>query len=236
MDFSTGLSRLTHSALNLVLPLHCLGCQVNGQLLCPTCVEALPPLNLPFCRVCADPRLDGRTGACVRCRTAPLVVDGIRAPLLMEGLIQDAVYHLKYRNLRALAPELAETLYRYLQAHPLPGDFLVPVPLHPRRLRRRGYNQALILARELGKLSGLEINDGLLKRIKDNPPQAEAISLEQRGLNVADSFHCRGVAAGARIILFDDVATTVSNLSACAEALKRAGASSVWGLTLARQA
>ena len=164
-----------------------------------------------------------------------MAVDGIRAPLLMEGLIQDAIHHLKYRNLRALAPELAGILSRYLQAHALPGDSLVPVPLHPRRLRRRGYNQALLLARELGKLSGLEVNDGLLKRIKDTPPQAEASSLEQRRQNMADSFDCRSDAAGAKIILIDDVATTGSTLSACAEALKRAGASSVWGLTLARQ-
>ncbi len=154
---------------------------MNGQLLCPTCVEALPPLNLPFCRVCADPRLDGRTGACVRCRTAPLVVDGIRAPLLMEGLIQDAIYHLKYRNLRALAPELAEILYRYLQTHPLAGDSLVPVPLHPRRLRRRGYNQALLLASELGKLSGMEANDGLLKRIKDTRHRQRQLAWSSAG-------------------------------------------------------
>lgn len=163
-------------------------------------------------------------------------MDGIRAPLLMEGLIEDAIYHLKYRNLRALAPELAEILYRYLQTHPLPGDSLVPVPLHPRRLRSRGYNQALLLASELGKLSGMEVDDGLLKRIKDTPPQAEATGLEQRRLNVADSFDCRGDVAGAKIILIDDVATTGSTLSACAEALKQAGASSVWGLTLTRQA
>ena len=153
----------------------------------------------------------------------------------MEGLIQDAIHHLKYRNLRAPAPELAGILSRYLQTHPLPGDSLLPVPLHPRRLRRRGYNQALLLARELGKLRGLEVNDGLLKRIKDNSPQAEATNLEQRLLNVAGSFACRGDAAGAKIILIDDVSTTGSTLSACAEALKRAGASSVWGLTLTRQ-
>ena len=111
----------------------------------------------------------------------------------------------------------------------------MPVPLHPRRLRSRGYNQALLLARELGKINGLEVNDRLLLRINDNPPQVETTSLEQRRLNVADSFECRGDAAGARIILIDDVATTGSTLSACSEALKRAGATSVWGLTLARQ-
>ena len=171
MEIYTGLSRLTHSALNLVLPLHCLECHANGQLLCSTCLGSLPSLSPPFCRVCADPRLNGRTGACGRCRAAPLAVDGIRAPLLMEGLIQDAIHHLKYRNLRALAPELAGILFRYLQTHPLPGDTLVPVPLHSRRLRRRGYNQAMLLARELGKLSGLEVNDGLLTRIKDSPPR-----------------------------------------------------------------
>ena len=111
----------------------------------------------------------------------------------------------------------------------------MPVPLHPKRLRRRGYNQALLLARELGKLRGLEVNDHLLSRPKDSPPQVEATSLGQRRLNVADSFDCRGDACGSKIILIDDVTTTGSTLSACAAALKRAGASSVWGLTLARE-
>ena len=162
-------------------------------------------------------------------------MDGIRAPFLMEGLIQDAIHQLKYRNLRVLAPELGKILSRYLQTHSIPGDSLVPVPLHPGRLRRRGYNQALLLAKELGKLQGLEVHDDLLRRTKNSPPQVEAISLEQRRLNVAGSFDCRGDAAGSKIILIDDVTTTGSTLSACAAALKRAGASSVWGLTLARE-
>ena len=154
----------------------------------------------------------------------------------MEGVVQAAVYQLKYRNLRVLAPELGKIMCGYLQTHPIPGDILVPVPLHPIRLRRRGYNQALLLAKELGKLNGLEVSNGMLNRTKDSPPQVEASSQEQRRLNVADSFECRENVSGAKIILIDDVSTTGSTLSACAVALKRAGAKSVWGLTLAREA
>ncbi len=153
----------------------------------------------------------------------------------MEGLLQQAIFAFKYRNLRALAPELAGLLSEYLDSHPIRGDCLVPVPLHARRMRQRGYNQAGLLARELGKLHGLPMEEGLLRRVRDASPQVDATSRQQRKENVAGGFAASGTATGGKIILIDDVATTGSTLSACAAALKEAGASSVWALTLARE-
>ena len=122
----------------------------------------------------------------------------------------------------------------YLSEYPMPGDLLVPVPLHPRRLRSRGYNQSALLARELSKKLGLDLDQGLVARTRNTPPQVSA-SRDDRRENVRDSFRCKGTAERRAVILVDDVATTGSTLSACAAALKTAGASSVWCLVVARE-
>ncbi len=143
-------------------------------------------------------------------------------------------HFLKYRGWRAAAPVLGGLLAAYLDTHKLPGETLVPVPLHHRRLRSRGYNQSQLLAKEAGKLLDMPVREGLLKRAKDSPPQVEARTSEQRRANVAGSFVASDEVEGLAILLVDDVATTGSTLMACAAALKDAGAASVWGLVLAR--
>ena len=225
------LSRLTSSAIDLLFPLHCAGCRREGKLLCAACVDELPRLLPPYCNWCASP---GTRSPCRECGQSPLAVDVIRAPFLMKGAIREAVHSLKYRGVRAAAPELGRLLAQYLAVRPVPGGVLVPVPLHPRRLRNRGYNQSALLAQELAKLSGLALEEGLLARITNAPPQTGAASRSQRRANVAGGFRCSGEARGKRVVLVD-VATTGSTLSACAAALKAAGAASVWGLVLARE-
>jgi len=225
-------SKLTSSALELLFPLQCLGCQREGNLLCARCRDGLDELNPPWCNVCALP---SPRSLCNFCRRTPLAIDGIRAPYLMQGPVQQAIYSLKYRSVRAIAPELAALLARYMTRRPITGDLLVPVPLHPRRLHSRGYNQSALLARALGKLTGLAVDESLVFRTRNAPPQVNAASQEQRRTNVEDSFRCTADVSGMEFILVDDVATTGSTLSACAAALKDAGATSVWGLTVARE-
>ena len=137
-------------------------------MLCATCVAALPRLEPPYCAICAQPAVRRE---CRRCAELPLEIDGIRSPFLMEGVVQGAVHSLKYRGIRAVSPELGQLLAEFLSSQPIPGEVIVPVPLHRRRLRSRGYNQSELLARDLGKLTGLPVNEGLVVRIKDTPPQ-----------------------------------------------------------------
>jgi len=153
----------------------------------------------------------------------------------MEGVIREAVHSLKYHQVRAAAAQLGQLMGQYLLSHPLPGQVLVPVPLHPRRLRNRGYNQSALLAREVSKWTGLPVKEQLLVRTTDAPPQARAASLEERRWNVLGSFQCVGDVPNQEVLLVDDVVTTGSTISACAAALKAAGAASVWGLALARE-
>jgi competence protein ComFC len=143
---------------------------------------------------------------------------------------------LKYRNLRILARPLAELMRDYLERHPIPADVIVPVPLHPKRMRERGYNQSELLARELGRLTSLPVDADALRRIKHTRPQARTASVEERRKNVAGSFGCRGSGLeGLRVLLIDDVATSATTLDTCAAALKAAQVAAVWGLVLARE-
>jgi ComF family protein len=151
-------------------------------------------------------------------------------------VIRKAIYELKYRNLRAISPYLAELLADYLGSNPLTGEVLVCVPLHPRRLRERGYNQSSLLVKELSKRIDLPVIEDCLIRIKQVQPQVRAGDVEERRRNVADAFACRdNRVSGKQIILIDDVCTSGATLESCAAALKSGGALSVWGLTLARE-
>ena len=130
---------------------------------------------------------------------------------------------------------MGRLLAEFLDSHRVPGEVIVPVPLHSRRLRQRGYNQAALLARQLARVTGLVLNEGLLVRTTDTLPQVETSSRSQRRDNAQGNFRCEQDVSGLKAILVDDVATTGSTLSACAAALKSAGAATVWGLVLARE-
>ncbi len=232
MPLTTVLMQLPKLALDLLFPLSCLGCRREGKLLCQDCADNLPRLKTPYCRVCAEPNA---RSLCRWCSGIAPGFDGLRAPYLMEGPLREAVHALKYRGIRAAAPQLAELLANFMKSHSIPGEELVPVSLHPRRLRERGYNQSELLAKELSKRTGLPVNAGALIRARDSGPQVRTVSRERRRENVSDSFQCKNDMTGRRLILIDDVATTGSTLSACASVLKAAGAASVWALVLARE-
>jgi ComF family protein len=165
-----------------------------------------------------------------------LEINGIRSPFLFQGVVRQAIHQLKYNNFKALASPLAQLLAEYVETRPLPVEVIVPVPLHPRRLRERGYNQSALLARELGRLVSLPVVEDSLSRLKDTPAQARASNAEIRRSNVVGVFACRDEKLkGKPVLLIDDVCTTGATLDSCAIALNKAGASSVWGLVLARE-
>ena len=225
-------NQLLDVALNLIFPINCLGCGSEGAYVCDHCLKELPWLRPPCCFYCAAPQ----SGTpCRWCRHRPLALDGITAAFLMEGAIREAVLQLKYHQVRGLAPVLSELMEHAWQAKGLPADLVLPVPLHPRRLRHRGYNQSALLSRALSKRLGLPCDESALVRTRDTGPQV-GLSRDKRMLNVQDSFIGQEAVSGKAVLVVDDVATTCSTLSACADALRTAGATSVWGLVLAREA
>ena len=188
----------------------------------------------PLCPKCGEPQPSGRL--CPSCVSWRAKIDGIRSPFRFDGVMRQAIHQLKYVNLRALAVPLAKLLSNYLITNPMPGEVLVPVPLHRKRLRERGYDQSRLLAKELGKLINLPVVDGCLFRERYTPPQARTLTVVERRSNVAGAFTCHDHRLqDKQILLIDDVSTSGTTLDACAVALKAAGAVSVWGLVLARE-
>lgn len=150
--------------------------------------------------------------------------------------MREAIHQLKYRHFRALVVPLTKLLRDYLITNPMPAEVLVPVPLHPKKLRERGYNQSNLLVRELGKLINLPVVDDCLIRQRHTSPQARTATVDERRSNIADAFACRDHRLrDKQVLLIDDVSTSGATLDACAAALKTAGATPVWGLVMARE-
>jgi ComF family protein len=165
-----------------------------------------------------------------------MAIDGIRSPLTFQKLTREAVHQLKYQNIRVMAEPLAGLLCAYLTENQISADLLVPVPLHPKRLRQRGYNQSLLLGRQLEKLCGIPVRSDVLKRCINTPPQAKTASSVERHRNMRGAFtSVDGKLRDKKVLLIDDVSTSGATLNACAATLKQAGAASVWGLTVARE-
>ena len=229
------VAKLKRAALDLLYPKWCLGCGKEGDFICHSCYQSLPRLVPPLCPLCGKPQPSSIL--CPKCISWQAAIDGIRAPFQFDGVIRQVIHQLKYRNLRALAEPLAKLLGDYLTTNPIPGEVLVPVPLHPKRLRERGYNQSRLLAQELGKLLSLPVVVNYLIRQRHALPQTKTPTVAERRSNVADAFTCQNDRLkDKQVLLIDDVATSGATLDACAVALKASGATSVWGLTLAREA
>ena len=228
------LIELKGVALDFLFPRFCVGCGKEGDFICGSCQASLMRIEPPVCPKCGKPQINEML--CVSCVNWEADIDAIRSPFRFEDVIRKAIHEFKYRNLRAIASELAKLLDDYIIENPIPCEVLVPVPLHGKKLKERGYNQSAMLAKELSRLTGLPVNDSCLIRSCYNVPQAKTRNVEERRQNVIGIFKCTSEdLCGKKVLLIDDVTTSGATLNACALALKTAGAMSVWGLTLARE-
>jgi len=203
---------------------------------CAACWRTVVPLVPPLCEHCGEPLPSWRAlaltlGRCSRCRRAPPLVARTASAGSYEGTLREAIHAMKYGGRRTIARPLATLMHA---AGPLVltgADVVVPVPLHPGRLRARGFNQAMDLARPLGPPVA-----GLLRRVRATHPQSE-LPAARRHANVRDAFAVTSHAAawlGATAVLVDDVRTTGATLEACAGTLRAAGVREVRALTAAR--
>ncbi len=211
-------------------PERCVGCERrSSDLLCRACFEALPRVGSPVCGRCGLPTAFA-TFVCEQCKNVDFGFQSARAPLKYDGVGKEIVHALKYRGYKKVVGRLAAPLMLEVLRDGR-FDALVPVPLHRSRLRKRGFNQAELLARGLAERMNATVSD-TLEVVRSTRDQVE-LSAARRRANVAGAYGARGPLRG-RVLLVDDVFTTGATMSACAAALTRAGAREVHALSLCR--
>ena len=213
----------------------CLLCAAGSEedIVCAACAADLPRLPKPCCPRCARPLPGAKDSGeiCGRCLSDPPYYDRTLAAFRYDFPLDKLVQTFKYGHRLALAAFFGEQLAA-LAGRP-PADLIIPLPLHPERLRQRGFNQALELARPVSAAWRLPIAASSCQRIRNTPAQAD-LPWRERVKNIRGAFHCSTDFTGQRIILIDDVMTSGASLGECARTLKLHGAAQVTALVLAR--
>lgn len=216
---------------DILWPARCLGCRITRTWWCEECDGRVVEVRQRTCPKCN--RLEPTGRYCPACRKSTALTGIFAGAYFREPLVA-AVHGLKYRSAKVLTPHLA----KYLVGAVAPGRFqralVVPIPLHPRKLARRGHNQADLLAAAFSKETGLATNHDLC-RVRDTRSQT-GLGRVGRAANVEGAFAWRGQSlAGRQVLLVDDVLTTGATLNSAAAALRAAGAREVWGLVVAKR-
>ena len=215
---------------DLFYPERCVGCERRASdVLCRACFDALPYVGSPFCGRCGLPTAFA-TPLCEQCKNVDFRFESARAPLKYGGVGKKIVHALKYRGYQRVVDRLAAPLMLQVIDGPR-FDAVVPVPLHRSRLRKRGFNQAELLAGSVAGRLRAPVSD-TLEAVRSTRDQIE-LSAAQRRANVSGAYRAKGPLRG-RILLVDDVFTTGATMHACAETLLRAGAREIHALSLCR--
>lgn len=207
---------------------------------CEGCWRAVRPYEGLECAQCGlflqRPAVLRDTVLCGLCRRGVFAFEQARSFGWYDGVLRDLIQRFKYDGFRPLARPLGDYLTRALRRLETTSfDLILPVPLHPKRERQRGFNQAGLLAARVSRQCGIPLGRKDCVRVRDTPPQTGLRAAERRK-NVSGAFavpHPERV-RGLRLLLVDDVLTTGATADACARALLDAGAAGVWALTLAR--
>ena len=225
------LKRLGRQMLAAALPGSCLLCATDSaeELLCPPCASDLPGLPAALCPRCAAPTTHSeRCGACLR---DPPHFDRTLALFHYDFPADRIIHALKYGHQLAVAGWSARRLAERLSGAEY--DFIVPLPLHPDRLRERGYNQSAEIAKVLANRLNFRLDLDNVRRTRATPPQAD-LPYKERHKNVRGAFECRTDFSGKHLLLIDDVMTTGATVNECVRVLKLHGAASVTVAVIAR--
>lgn len=215
---------------DFIFPKHCLSCSRFGKYFCNSCVSTIRTIgvNEAICPVCGRRAFGGMTHP--GCKTAHSL-DGLTGFFHYDGIVKAAVKSLKYRRVSDLAQEFVSLV----PTVDFVDSILVPIPLHSSRFRDRGFNQAEVLGRILAVRLNISMRTDILRRVIATTPQVEMKDRKDRLKNMKNVFsHDSKFMIHDSIILFDDVFTTGATMRAAGESLKRAGAKSVWAVTMAR--
>jgi ComF family protein len=210
----------------------CLLCGAHSHvgLCCADCANDLPRLTGLRCPVCA---LSSPAGdVCGQCLRQTPAFDHTVAAFSYDFPVDKLIHALKFRERLIVADYLGEALAQRIVTLP---DLIVPLPLHPTRLRERGFNQSLLLARHVSRRLGVPVLPDGCERVRDTPPQT-SLPWQERDKNMRRAFACRPEAdiSGGHVAIVDDVMTTGASIGELARALKHAGAREVSAWVVAR--
>ena len=209
----------------------CLLCAAadTAEILCDACAADLPPLAAARCPRCALPTPN--SAICGHCLAKPPHFDATFAAYAYDFPLDKLVQSFKYGHRLAVGGWLGRQLATLVRG--LPASLVIPLPLHRERLRERGFNQALELARPVAQVCGWRLETTTCRRVRHTPAQA-GLAFRERAGNVRGAFHCTRDFSGCDIVLVDDVMTTGASLDECARTLKLHGARTVTLLVVAR--
>lgn len=213
------------SLQSVLYPRTCILCRapgVEGLDLCGACLERLPH-NRNGCDRCALPLPDGRSGICGQCQRSPPPFDRCHSALLYRDPVSHLVAGLKFQGRLHFGRLLGELLARSLQAQTVPRpELVIPVPLHSARLRARGYNQALEIARWVGRALDLPLDAESCRRVRSTAAQSD-LPLGERRRNLRGAFALDRPLGVRHLALLDDVVTSGATVAELTKVLKRAG-------------
>lgn len=235
------LKKLHQFILDTLFPIRCLSCEKEGQWLCDICFGKIIVKDEQHCPVCEKfftP--DGRT--CLACKKKSSLDGLLVAASYQQSSIAKAVHLFKYRFVSDLHIALGNLLVKIMHKTELPlPDLILPVPLHPRRLRWRGFNQSALLANHLANnllaQNKVICDEKILIRNRYTTPQMGIRDYDSRKANIVGAFSLLPSAKikNKTILLVDDIATTGFTIFECAKVLKKAGAKEVFAIVIARQ-
>lgn len=232
------IQKLYNALLELLFPPRCPLCDglltPFGEHICASCAAKLQYAGEPYCRKCGKKLADETKEYCFDCMHRNHHYDMGRA-LYEYPCIHTSIYRFKYRGRREYAVFYAEETVRILGRHiqEWKADALIPVPLHPSRQRKRGYNQAEVLAEQIGKRMHIPVRTDIVKRVRRTTPQKELDNTERQN-NLKKAFKiCRNDVKLEVAVIIDDIYTTGSTIDEIAAELKRAGVRQVFFITLA---
>jgi len=227
--------------LDTLFPKKCLLCEKEGVWLCEICQEKIEFINFQVCPVC-EKYISPLGSPCQKCKTQTALSGLITAAKYSPDNLAILVHHFKYNFISELGEDLGRILLKGATIHQLPlPNLIISVPLHPRRLRWRGFNQAEILANYLSEniTPGFPIliSKNNLIRKKYTSTQMKIKKYLERQKNMQNAFTIKNPAEfkNKTVWLIDDISTTGSTLFECAKVLKSAGAKKIYALVLARQ-
>jgi len=226
--------------LDFLFPKFCISCGKEGSYLCQDCFFLIDILERQYCPFCSRPKIviDGKT--CNFCNRSKSLNGLYCAASYNNFIVKKLINQFKYEPyIKELSKPLSSLIVAHLinlnKVENFQDYILVPIPLHKKKLKKRGFNQASEIAKELSKILKISFFDNILIKTKQTPAQME-LKKEEREKNIKGIFLCQKseIIQRKKILLVDDVFTTGSTMEESAFTLKRAGAKEVWGIVVAR--